>query len=229
VGVKLDEVLPWGRSYDEYVRMFALSAPDLQKTILDVAGGPAAFNAEATKLKWRVTSADPIYAFNSASIQARIDATATRIMDGVRAKPDDYNWDAYIPDPDGLYKLRTASMAIFLNDYLAGVEAGRYVNAQLPNLPFLTNSYTLALCSHFLFLYSNVLSLEFHLASILEMLRVATEIRIFPLVDLDNQVSAHLQPVIDQLETAGNSCHIQKVNYAFHKKSDQMLVIKKPV
>jgi hypothetical protein len=228
VGVKLDEVLPWGRAYSEYVRMFGLSALDLQEVILDVAGGPAAFNAEAAKLQMQVTSADPIYAFSSASIQARIDATATRIMDGVRAKPDDYNWNAYIPDPDSLYKLRTASMSIFLDDYPAGLEAGRYVNAQLPNLPFLANSYTLALCSHFLFLYSNVLSLEFHLASILEMLRVATEIRIFPLVDLDNQISAHLQPVIDQLEAAGNSCHIQKVDYAFHKKADQMLVVKRP-
>ena len=228
MGVKLDEVVPWGRSYDEYTRMFALSAADLHGSILDVAGGPAAFNAAATKLQVQVISADPLYAFSSASIQARIDATSTRIMDDVRINQHHYNWDAYIPDPDAMYKLRTTAMATFLSDYPAGLEAGRYVKAQLPDLPFPTHTYTLALCSHLLFLYSNVLSLAFHVASIVEMLRVAAEVRIFPLVDLDNQVSAHLQPVIAHLEAAGNSCLIQKVDYAFHKNADQMLVVKKP-
>jgi len=35
----LDQVVPWGRSFDEYVRMLALSDVDLQKTMLGFALG----------------------------------------------------------------------------------------------------------------------------------------------------------------------------------------------
>lgn len=45
----LDQVVPWGRSFDEYVRMFALTDADLNRSILGCADGPAAFNAELTK------------------------------------------------------------------------------------------------------------------------------------------------------------------------------------
>ena len=41
----LDSIVPWGRSFDEYCRMFALSADDLaRKRILGCADGPAGFD-----------------------------------------------------------------------------------------------------------------------------------------------------------------------------------------
>jgi hypothetical protein len=45
----LSDVVPWGRSFDEYQRMFVLSEDDLATTILGCADGPASFNAEATR------------------------------------------------------------------------------------------------------------------------------------------------------------------------------------
>ena len=47
--MKLSEVIPWGRSFDEYRRMFALSDDDLAGRILGCGDGPASFDAEATK------------------------------------------------------------------------------------------------------------------------------------------------------------------------------------
>ena len=47
--MQLDQVVPFGRSFDEYVRMFSLSEADLQCSILSVADGPASFNAEGTE------------------------------------------------------------------------------------------------------------------------------------------------------------------------------------
>ena len=44
----LDTVVPWGRSFDEYRRMFALGEAELRRRILGVADGPASFNAQAT-------------------------------------------------------------------------------------------------------------------------------------------------------------------------------------
>jgi hypothetical protein len=41
----LSEIVPWGRSYKEYLAMFSLSCEDLQGRILGCADGPASFNS----------------------------------------------------------------------------------------------------------------------------------------------------------------------------------------
>ncbi len=46
--MKLENVVPWGRSLAEYQAMFALSEEELQKRILGCGDGPASFNAEMT-------------------------------------------------------------------------------------------------------------------------------------------------------------------------------------
>ena len=40
----LKQIVPWGRSFAEYVAMFALSGDDLGKRILGCGDGPAAFD-----------------------------------------------------------------------------------------------------------------------------------------------------------------------------------------
>jgi hypothetical protein len=57
----------------------------------------------------------------------------------------------------------------------------------------------------------------------LEMLRVAREVRVFPLLDLDLQRSAHLDPVIAGLRSANFYAEIVDVPYIFQKGGGQML------
>ena len=45
----LEQVVPWGRSFDEYRAMFALSDADLDGRLLGCGDGPASFNAVATR------------------------------------------------------------------------------------------------------------------------------------------------------------------------------------
>jgi hypothetical protein len=71
----LTDVVPWGRSFDEYVAMFHLADADLARSILGCGDGPASFNAELTRRGGRVVSADPIYRFSADQIRSRIDAT----------------------------------------------------------------------------------------------------------------------------------------------------------
>jgi hypothetical protein len=71
VTIKLNEVIPWGRSFEEYQRMFALTDDDLAGRILGCGDGPASFNAEATALGHTVVSSDPIYAFSPREIERR--------------------------------------------------------------------------------------------------------------------------------------------------------------
>jgi hypothetical protein len=57
----LDQVVPWGRSYDEYVAMFALTEVNLRKRILGCGDGPASFNAGLTRRGGAVVSAQGLY------------------------------------------------------------------------------------------------------------------------------------------------------------------------
>ena len=67
----LEEVVPWGRSFDEYHRMFGLSDDDLVRKILGCGDGPASFNAEATRRGAAVISCDPIYRWEAVHIFQR--------------------------------------------------------------------------------------------------------------------------------------------------------------
>jgi hypothetical protein len=76
----LDQVVPWGRSFEEYRRMFALSDADLQLKILGCADGPASFNAESTRRGTTVISIDPLYRLDTKAIRDRIAATYDQML-----------------------------------------------------------------------------------------------------------------------------------------------------
>jgi hypothetical protein len=179
----LDQVVPWGRSFDEYQRMFSLTDTDLGLTILGCGDGPASFNAEATRRGATVVSCDPIYRYDSDQLRGRVGATYAEVLDQTRRNADEFVWNT-IRSVDELGQVRMAAMNEFMDDYAAGKTEGRYVDAELPNLPFRESSFDLALCSHFLFLYTNHLGEAFHRSAIREMCRVAVEVRIFPLLAL---------------------------------------------
>lgn len=67
--MKLESIVPWGRSFAEYQAMFNLNNDDLEKNILGCGDGPAAFNKELTQLGGRVVSIDPIYEFTASQIK----------------------------------------------------------------------------------------------------------------------------------------------------------------
>src|SRR5215813_10336341 len=77
----LDAVVPWGRTFEEYRLMFALSEEDLRGRILGCADGPASFNAEAHRRGYRVVSCDPLYRFDRQQIRRRIDATCNDVLE----------------------------------------------------------------------------------------------------------------------------------------------------
>jgi len=227
IGFTLDKVVPWGRSYDEYVSMFGLSEADLGLRILGCGDGPAAFNAGLTGRGGRIVSIDPVYAFDAGQIRGRIAETYETVMTQLRRNRDDFVWSV-IPSVEELGKLRMAAMETFLADLDAGKQAGRYLPGELPELPFADGEFDLALSSHFLFLYSDHLSAQFHLEALREMLRVANEVRVFPLVTLANALSPHLQLVTEQLENLGFSVEAKRVPYEFQRGGNEMLVIRHP-
>jgi len=118
---------------------------------------------------------------------------------------------------------RASAMQSFLDDFPVGSDEGRYVPAELPNLPFFDATFDLALCSHFLFLYSQQHDAQFHIEAVQELCRVAQEVRIFPLVELDGTISRHLSQVTEALGAGGFTVTIEPVAYEFQKGANQML------
>ena len=222
---KLENVVPWGRLMDEYVRMFDLTGDELKLNILDCAGGPASFNSEMTRQGYKVISCDPIYQFTTDEIEQRIQDTYQKIIDGVVVTYDKFVWQD-IQSPEHLGQIRMAAMRQFLEDFPTGMHEGRYVTDELPNLSFNTGQFDLALCGHLLFTYSDQLSEDFHLASILEMCRVANEVRIFPLlVHFSGEISPLLQPIMNRLQELGYKVEIKQVPYEFQKGGNKLLKV----
>jgi hypothetical protein len=226
----LNDVVPWGRSYDEYVRMFALDEAELRLRILGCADGPASFNAEATRRGMQVISCDPLYAFGATAVRERIDATSPDVLDQTRKNAAAFVWNT-ISSVEDLGIIRKAAMATFLEDYdpesRERASARRYVAAALPDLPFPDAAFDLALCSHFLFLYSDHLGADFHSEAVRELCRVAREVRIFPLLSLDGEPSPFVETVRKTFTASGMVVSLELVPYEFQRGGNQMMRIRR--
>ena len=221
----LDKVVPWGRSFGEYARMFALTGVDLVGRVLDCGGRPASFGAETAGRGGSVVACDPLYQFGGGEIRQRVDTVYPEMMEQARRNHDDFVWEVFAT-VEALGAARMAAMEIFLADYEDGKRAGRYVAAALPGLPFADGAFDLALCSHLLFVYTEQLTEAFHVAAIREMVRVAGEARVFPLIALGSVPSRHVESVTRALASAGLDVSIEKVDYEFPRGGDEMMRVR---
>ena len=223
----LERVVPWGRSFDEYCRMFALTDNDLALTIVGCADGPASFNAEATRRGASVVSCDPIYRYDVGQLRDRIASTYDELLEETRRNADEFVWHS-VRSVEELGQIRMAAMNNFLDDYPEGRTQGRYLDAELPSLPFGDASFDLALCSHFLFLYSAQLGEAFHRSAIEELCRVAREARVFPLLALGATRSPFVDGLAADFGRQGFRVSIDEVPYEFQRGGNQMLRIRQP-
>lgn len=221
---QLDRVVPWGRSFDEYAAMFDLKEADYALRILGCGDGPASFNAEMAYRGWRVVSVDPVYALPAHVIRQRVRDVYERMVQDAREHRDRFVWKTFA-SPEALGAARLAALERFLCDLLAGGTSGRYAAMALPHLGFADGVFDLALVSHLMFLYTAQLSQAWHIAAALELCRVAGEVRIFPLLDLEGKPSAHLPLVRAAVEAGGRSTRLARVPYEFLRGADTMLVI----
>jgi SAM-dependent methyltransferase len=224
MAMKLDTVVPFGRTLAEYQLMFNLTELDCQKRILDIGAGPASFTAEMYKLGYNVTAIDPVYHFSGAEIKQRFDDCVDNIIQQVENSRADWVW-GYHQSPADLRRSRELALELFLADYDAGKVAGRYIAGAVP-AAIGVESYDLILCSHFLLLYSAQLDWEFHRQAVTGLMEHGKELRIFPLLTLGFDRSPYIDPLREYLEQLGYHTEIAKVEYEFQPGGNEMLVIK---
>lgn len=204
--------------------MFALDETDLAGSILGCGDGPASFNAGAGRRGCRVVSVDPLYRFTADEIRARLAVTYERVIAETRQNADEFVWSV-IPSVEELGRVRMAAMNGFLDDFPAGLREGRYIDAELPTLPFADAQFELAVCSHLLFLYSAQLGEAFHHAALLELCRVANEVRVFPLLALGGRPSPFVESASQLLRDRGFDVTTERVPYEFQRGGNEMLRI----
>jgi hypothetical protein len=73
--------------------------------------------------------------------------------------------------------------------------------------------------------YSDHVSLDFHRQSIEAMCRVAREVRIFPLLDLDAHLSPYADLIHKELLEQGKAVPLERVAYEFQQGGHTMMKI----
>ena len=101
--LKLENVVPLGRSLDEYRLIYNLEDADFTKKIAGVADGVSSFNTEMNAMGHRVTSIDPLYEFSGEYIEKRFYASIDNVVEQLRATQEDYNW-TYFKSPEDYKK-----------------------------------------------------------------------------------------------------------------------------
>lgn len=216
------DILLWGHSLESYTKMFNLTEAELKLPILDCCGGPASFNTELTAQGGDVISADPLFELNEKKMKERIDMVFKEMLDAVETHKERFIWDS-INSPMELAAIRKANINKFLGDFPMGFAEGRYVADAPPNLHFQHFQFDLAVCSHYLFANSPEQTVDYHVAAIENLVDVAKEVRIFPLLDSMGEIPELVGPVSQGLHEKGLGVEIRAVDYEFQKKGNAML------
>ena len=218
-----NDILSLGRSLQEYVDMFALTTGDLQRPILSVAAGGSSLGAELRSSNPAVTSLDPLYAQPPAAVEQRITQQLQCLEHMIDGGSPEWVW-SYHGGKQGLLASRTKTLHAFLDDYRLHHSSDKYLTDALP---FVATecTYDLCLCSHFLFLYCNLLDYDFHIASVRRLLEIANEIRIYPIMTQELVQYPQLDTLRDELQQKGVRSHRVPVPYRLRRGSDHMLVI----
>lgn len=217
-------MLVTSRAYEEYVAFFALDVDALRgRRVLDCCAGASSFVARACRAGVDAVGVDPAYASGGDEL-AEVGRRGLRDGNAIADSfPGRFTWEWY-GSPEQREQMRARALAEFLIDL--NEHPDRYVTASLPALPFEDDAFDLALCSHLLFTWADQLGRDWHLAALLELSRVASEVRIFPTV-----LQGAGDPVpfwgelMDELRRSGLRTERRRVPYQFQVGADTMLVV----
>ena len=241
--LNLDRVVFIGRSFSEYMAMFNLHPIQLKGLrVLDCLSGTSSFVAEALSSQYqlkKVIGCDLLYKEDDANkLRNRGKEDLDYMIKQLSQVPDLYNWKIYSSISD-LYEARNNAFKRFITDYeldrLIGrkgdITRHRYIHAVLPKLPFGNATFDMVLSSNLLFYYHNMFDYDFHLDSILELIRVTSkEVRIFPCQKPDATFPDYFDKLFDTINRRMNnniSFKIEKVSHEFRRGINKMLRINK--
>ena len=136
-------------------------------------------------------------------------------MDQARRNPDDFVW-THVPSIEELGRRRMGAMRRF-HPRLPGRHGPgalpRRIAARACRFPTAPSTWGFRPTS--CFLYSEQFDLAFHLEALREMLRVAAEVRVFPLLQVGGAPSPHVPGAVEAMRTEGVDAAVEPVPYEF--------------
>ncbi len=196
------------------------------KSILNCPGGPSTATKELLHLGNNSVAVDPMYV----KTQKELQEISLKNFELIKAKHEEKKKqfsDYSLSDEafDRLVNVMKKTFAVFIEDYEEHKKKGHYIVASLPNLPFKDNQFDICWSTNLLFIYSHKkygggavfdsLSYQWHVESILEILRVSKEVYIVPVSKryTDESFIHHdfLSPMLTLLQEKNFSFNITKV------------------
>lgn len=223
--LELDNILITGRTYTEYMTFFDLDEQMLiGKKVLDCPSGASSFVKTAKEKGIYAQGVDILYENKIEDIYKQGKVSIDKIYEDI-SWMDGFNFDFY-GSIENHKNHRVEALESFVKDY----NIDNYSFMTLPKLSFNDESFDLLLSSHLLFVYDDRFDYAFHKNTILEMLRVAKEVRIFPLVDFQNkheQKEQNFSPYVYEIleDLKDYKCEIVKVDFEFQPRAGYMLKI----
>lgn len=212
----------WGHHVDEYRDMFGLEESDLQGRLLEYGCGTSAVNAELLGLGRGVVSCDPMFSLDGEALYSQVFAAFEETVARLEKEPERFKLSRY-KNVNALVDYRKQGVETFFGDYASGKREGRYVALANHSLPFEGFSFDLALSSYFLLADLDEHDIDSNIAGIMELARVAKEVRIFPLMDRTGKVSPFLGPVLLGLQQHNFGMEVREVKYHLLPMENAML------
>ncbi|UPK47009.1 class I SAM-dependent methyltransferase [Paenibacillus pabuli] len=221
-GLELAQIIFIGRTFEEYMKMFNLTEEEIKgKSILDCPGGACSFSSHAREYGADSMAADIAYEHEIDQLEVKGLQDIEHTMNQMEQVQDKYRWDDF-GSIHGLKEERKRAIIDCVADMRRFPD--RYVASVLPELPFADEQFDLTLSAHFLFTYADRLDANFHLQTILELLRVTKrELRIFPTADLSGKRYEHMDELKAILEERGCIISEEKSSYEFQRGAHTML------
>lgn len=205
-------------SLDDYRQMFDLTDADTHASILDYPAGFSSFNAEMNKAGLRVTSADPSYELSADEMLAHVEKQLAGLHEHFEQHKHTLVEQRVL---NQLLNEARATAQVFCEDFLQGRMDGRYETVRMPGLPYQDNEFDLVVSSHWLF--SDHPDSFYQMQTLREMVRVAGECRIFPVLDVTGEVSPSLGPVMMQLQQENYGVEVREVSFSLQQHGNAML------
>jgi hypothetical protein len=212
----------WGRTLKDYNSMFNLQDVGTNVSIVSIADGPSTTNKELRDKGYKYQSIDPVYGLTKTEIK-------NYFFESYKFNRHLFynNKDKFIFTDDSeieeILDKRQKTFDVFFEDLCINKES--YLHGKLPEVPLSDKSFDLCLCSNFLFLFEDTFDFNFHIQSIREMLRIANEVRLFPLYNREGEISKFLTPMQEYLNEQKIFWQLKDCSYEVYKGRQQFLQI----
>jgi hypothetical protein len=183
----------WIHTYEDYLKIFALSDHDLEKNIIIYPAGISNFVAKLPKRNITAVAADENYQMPPMEIDKYVSDRIHKLEEKLNTIGIKNNNKNII-----LQKARE-SAEDFKNDFPAGKLEGRYQAMQMPLLPVRNQKYEIALCPRCP-LQNKDKNHNKALDIINELCRIAYDVRVFVSVSDQESFKHSLGPLLIQLQ-----------------------------